>query len=258
MARLRDPQGGCPWDVEQDFASIAPYTLEEAYEGAKQVATTNSIAVGEARGPTDQDGESVVALPVTVETSAFGTIEGELAVPVADGGIDWQPHLVFPGLGEGEELDRKTQLPKRAPLLAADRSVLAGGPADARTTNGAGGRSRAMQTRNSLAAAPCAESSDASAGTTTAATPRLEANRPTYCGPAPPYAYRAKRRGSWPRCTVIRRTRSPICSQATASTPSAARSTLIPNGSAICWRSAVRAPAGRTPPGTGAVLTCPT
>ena len=32
MARLRDPKGGCPWDLEQDFASIAPYTIEEAYE----------------------------------------------------------------------------------------------------------------------------------------------------------------------------------------------------------------------------------
>lgn len=32
MARLRDPEQGCPWDVQQDFASIAPYTLEEAYE----------------------------------------------------------------------------------------------------------------------------------------------------------------------------------------------------------------------------------
>lgn len=32
MARLRDPEGGCPWDLAQDFASIAPYTLEEAYE----------------------------------------------------------------------------------------------------------------------------------------------------------------------------------------------------------------------------------
>lgn len=32
MAALRDPQSGCPWDVEQDFASIAPYTIEEAYE----------------------------------------------------------------------------------------------------------------------------------------------------------------------------------------------------------------------------------
>ena len=32
MARLRDPEHGCPWDLEQDFASIAPYTIEEAYE----------------------------------------------------------------------------------------------------------------------------------------------------------------------------------------------------------------------------------
>jgi ATP diphosphatase len=32
MARLRDPDSGCPWDVKQDFASVAPYTLEEAYE----------------------------------------------------------------------------------------------------------------------------------------------------------------------------------------------------------------------------------
>lgn len=32
MARLRDPETGCPWDIKQDFASIAPYTLEEAYE----------------------------------------------------------------------------------------------------------------------------------------------------------------------------------------------------------------------------------
>lgn len=32
MARLRDPETGCPWDREQDFHSIAPYTLEEAYE----------------------------------------------------------------------------------------------------------------------------------------------------------------------------------------------------------------------------------
>ncbi|MEM7724045.1 MAG: nucleoside triphosphate pyrophosphohydrolase [Pseudomonadota bacterium] len=32
MARLRDPETGCPWDIEQDFATIAPYTIEEAYE----------------------------------------------------------------------------------------------------------------------------------------------------------------------------------------------------------------------------------
>jgi len=37
MARLRDPNGGCPWDLEQDFASIAPYTLEEAFEVADAI-----------------------------------------------------------------------------------------------------------------------------------------------------------------------------------------------------------------------------
>jgi tetrapyrrole methylase family protein/MazG family protein/ATP diphosphatase len=38
MAILRDPDGGCPWDLEQDFASIAPYTIEEAYEVAEAIA----------------------------------------------------------------------------------------------------------------------------------------------------------------------------------------------------------------------------
>lgn len=38
MAALRDPATGCPWDVEQDFASIAPYTIEEAHEVADAIA----------------------------------------------------------------------------------------------------------------------------------------------------------------------------------------------------------------------------
>jgi len=38
MRRLRDPANGCPWDREQDFASIAPYTIEEAYEVAEAIA----------------------------------------------------------------------------------------------------------------------------------------------------------------------------------------------------------------------------
>lgn len=37
MRRLRDPDSGCPWDREQDFASIAPYTIEEAYEVADAI-----------------------------------------------------------------------------------------------------------------------------------------------------------------------------------------------------------------------------
>src|SRR6185436_9876253 len=37
MARLRSPDGGCPWDIEQTFATIAPYTIEEAYEVADAI-----------------------------------------------------------------------------------------------------------------------------------------------------------------------------------------------------------------------------
>ena len=37
MARLRDPNGGCPWDLEQTFATVAPYTVEEAYEVADAI-----------------------------------------------------------------------------------------------------------------------------------------------------------------------------------------------------------------------------
>ena len=38
MQRLRDPDKGCPWDIKQDFSSIAPYTIEEAYEVADAIA----------------------------------------------------------------------------------------------------------------------------------------------------------------------------------------------------------------------------
>jgi MazG family protein len=38
MARLRDPESGCPWDVKQSFTTIAPYTIEEAYEVADAIA----------------------------------------------------------------------------------------------------------------------------------------------------------------------------------------------------------------------------
>ncbi|WP_323764274.1 nucleoside triphosphate pyrophosphohydrolase [Marinovum sp.] len=37
MRRLRDPEAGCPWDIEQDFSTIAPYTIEEAYEVADAI-----------------------------------------------------------------------------------------------------------------------------------------------------------------------------------------------------------------------------
>ena len=37
MRELRDPDTGCPWDIEQDFSTIAPYTIEEAYEVADAI-----------------------------------------------------------------------------------------------------------------------------------------------------------------------------------------------------------------------------
>ena len=37
MGKLRDPENGCPWDTQQDFSSIAPYTIEEAYEAADAI-----------------------------------------------------------------------------------------------------------------------------------------------------------------------------------------------------------------------------
>ena len=50
MARLRDPQSGCPWDREQNFESIAPYTIEEAYEVADAIARNDLDALKDKLG----------------------------------------------------------------------------------------------------------------------------------------------------------------------------------------------------------------
>lgn len=50
MAQLRDPRGGCPWDLEQDFGSIAPYTLEEAYEVVDAIAQGDRNALRDELG----------------------------------------------------------------------------------------------------------------------------------------------------------------------------------------------------------------
>ena len=50
MARLRDPDGGCPWDLEQDFDTIAPYTIEEAYEVADAIDRRDHAALRDELG----------------------------------------------------------------------------------------------------------------------------------------------------------------------------------------------------------------
>ncbi len=69
---------------------------------------------------------------VDANTVAFGSVEGEVAVPYRDGGIAWDPRLVFPGLRHGEHLENSIELAPRAPILAADGTPLAEGGAEAR------------------------------------------------------------------------------------------------------------------------------
>jgi ATP diphosphatase len=50
MAQLRNPRGGCPWDLEQDFRTIAPYTIEEAYEVADAIEKSDMAALKDELG----------------------------------------------------------------------------------------------------------------------------------------------------------------------------------------------------------------
>ncbi len=50
MARLRDPKGGCPWDLEQTFATIAPHTLEETYELVEAIEQNDPKAIKDELG----------------------------------------------------------------------------------------------------------------------------------------------------------------------------------------------------------------
>lgn len=103
-----------------------------AYREAEATATLRTLdphSPGDARP--DGDG-SLVAVPIDVETVAFGPLEAELSLPFSDGGIDWDESLVFPGLRPGEGLESDVELAPRAPILAGDGTPLAEGPAEAR------------------------------------------------------------------------------------------------------------------------------
>ena len=50
MVQLRDPENGCPWDREQDFSTIAPYTIEEAYEVADAIVRNDMAALKDELG----------------------------------------------------------------------------------------------------------------------------------------------------------------------------------------------------------------
>ena len=116
-----------------DPASREELDEEEFADAYLEAAGTATVTELEIDGASEEDGGAV--LPVSAATEVFGTIAGDVRLPLSDAGeVEWAPHLVFPGLAEGEELSRKTTAPERAPLLAADGTVLAEGDAGERTT----------------------------------------------------------------------------------------------------------------------------
>jgi cell division protein FtsI/penicillin-binding protein 2 len=112
--------------------SISAKQFVADYHEAQQIATERGVTVERAKGSRSEGGQTVVPVPVLIETVAFGKVEEELDLPWAEDGIAWKPYLVFPGLKPGEKLEAQTELAPRASILAADGTVLAEGPADER------------------------------------------------------------------------------------------------------------------------------
>src|SRR5882757_8410618 len=89
MAWLRDRQHGCPWDVDQTFRTIAPYTIEEAYEVADAIERDDMPALKEELG--DLLLQVVYHSQMVSEAGAFGFTE--VAAAVADKMVDRHPHV---------------------------------------------------------------------------------------------------------------------------------------------------------------------
>jgi MazG family protein len=89
MARLRDPARGCPWDVEQSFTTIAPYTIEEAYEVA------DAIERGDMAGLKDELGDLLLQVVfharMAQEAGAFAF--ADVARAIGDKMVRRHPHV---------------------------------------------------------------------------------------------------------------------------------------------------------------------
>ncbi len=102
MARLRDPATGCEWDVAQDFASIAPFTIEEAHEVADAIARGDMAALKDELG--DLALQVVFHARMAEEAGHF-TLAGVLA-GVADKMERRHPHIFGDGPGGHEDWER--------------------------------------------------------------------------------------------------------------------------------------------------------
>ncbi|MDB5682524.1 MAG: nucleoside triphosphate pyrophosphohydrolase [Sphingomonas bacterium] len=117
MARLRDPQAGCEWDRAQSFATIAPYTIEEAYEVADAIARDDVAALKDELG--DLQLQVVFHARIAEELGAF-TLDDVIASICAKM-IRRHPHIFGDGVSPGWETLKAAE---RAG--ADDRSALAG------------------------------------------------------------------------------------------------------------------------------------
>lgn len=126
MSRLRDPDGGCPWDLAQDFATIAPYTIEEAYEVA------DAIDRGDMEGLRDELGDLLLQVvfhaQMAAESGHFGF--DDVARAIADKMERRHPHVFGEGpRGDEEAVRASWEEIKRAERATAgdtDGSALAG------------------------------------------------------------------------------------------------------------------------------------
>ena len=89
MAWLRDRQYGCPWDIDQTFKTIAPYTIEEAYEVADAIERDDMPALKEELG--DLLLQVVYHAQIAQEAKAFGF--DDVAAAIADKMVDRHPHV---------------------------------------------------------------------------------------------------------------------------------------------------------------------
>ena len=127
MAALRDPDHGCPWDQQQDFATIAPYTIEEAYEVADAIARQDFSALPDELG--DLLFQVVYHARMAEEAGKFAF--GDVARLIADKMVRRHPHV----FGDGAARDAAAQTvaweeQKRAERAArAETGTLAGVPA---------------------------------------------------------------------------------------------------------------------------------
>jgi len=124
MARLRDPSDGCPWDRQQDFASIAPYTVEEAYEVADAIARDDRMALKDELG--DLLFQVVFHARLAEEAGDFNF--DEVAAGIVDKMLRRHPHI-FGNAAERAAGARKggwEQIKTDERARSGDQSALAG------------------------------------------------------------------------------------------------------------------------------------